>query len=258
MINSEKILLAHYFPPEIEAQYQYRNYEFLYELFSDVTRGGFRASMKKLVEKKYIDRISLNNRSVFRLSSVGRMKLLMLYPVLAFKEQKKENRDSQGCFCILLKAPIKDAHFNLLRSHLIRNSFVFVSRGVYFSYQAIVNETFLNELVSNYSSSILLVNVKEFSLGSVDSLINVNQQTEKVKKTLSELSSNFSSLLSQKSTKKNELITKKYNLFDSFEKTEKLLANLDHIFSDKKNIKPLVNSIFDSYSKVIKSLYFSQ
>jgi DNA-binding transcriptional regulator PaaX len=258
MINSEKILLAHYFPPEIETQYQYRNYEFLYELFSDVTRGGFRASMKKLVEKKYIDRISLNNRSVFRLSSTGRMKLSMLYPALAFKDQKKENKDFQGSFCILLKAPNKDAHFNLLRSHLIRNGFVFVNRGVYFTYHHQINETFLNELLSNYSSSILLVSIKEFSLGSIDSLLRMNEHSEKVKKSLSEVSSSLVALLGQNSNKKNLLITKKYNLYAAFVKAEELIRDLDNSFSEKKAIKSLVNSIFDSYSKVIKSIYFSQ
>lgn len=154
---SKKLLLTMY---SLQEEKILRNYPFFEKVFPELSAGGIRSMIKKLVDHNYVEKIELNRKLYFQLTSVGRKKVEEDYSVLRPKKRKQ----SLSNFLILLSdsADLYDPQFSKLKKRLLALKCTRVMRGVYLYGTVSFDDSLHSELIRYYSQSVIVVEIKQF------------------------------------------------------------------------------------------------
>lgn len=254
--KTSQLLLSSFCPSGFSQEKGLRNYQFYYDLFSDLTEGGIRSSIFQLVERRYLKRLSLNGQSFFRITDAGIGKLSLLHPSLRIKERKKG--DVRGHLLILLKPTIHDPHFLKLRKAISDQMFYQVTRGVYFYSFPVLPAQLLSLLLDKYSSSVSIAEVKDFSLAIPDENDLSFQKKKEALEAISRVSKSMLKLIGTESPVNKSNYQSKI-VIEQFLKLliEIFQPNYCSFFEDKTIKDPIFQAI-ENWNDLIELHYFSQ
>ncbi len=141
----------------------FKSYEYLASLFPELSPGGLRSTMKKLCDDGWVQKTMTANRTFFQLTQAGKYQVLDLYPFLKLSKRKS----GQPLHLIIAtKPPSHDPQFLHLRTLLAKQHALKVTRGVYILLQS-PEENLLNTLIKRYTTSVLMVAIKDIVLGEL-------------------------------------------------------------------------------------------
>lgn len=141
----------------------FKSYEYLASLFPELSPGGLRSTMKKLCDDGWVQKTMTANRTFFQLTQAGKYQVLDLYPFLKLSKRKS----GQPLHLIIAtKPPSHDPQFLHLRTLLAKQHALKVTRGVYILLQS-PEENLLNTLIKRYTTSVLMVEIKDIVLGEL-------------------------------------------------------------------------------------------
>lgn len=262
--NTKHILLAHYDGSSTPGENTRRTYQFLYDVFSESSPEGVRTITNQLVQKKYLNRYQSEGKSIFELSQMGLQKIFKEYPILRTRSRKKElvtslkTNTSGFQLCVFLEPPQSDIGFRRLRKKIELLGGVQLARGNYVIPTQTSGSAFLDLLILEYSSSILLIECLEFSLGYPDRLLFQKQNQLKLIRSFSEISDQSLKLLENFGNKKDSLFKMKYKMSSFFYSIIEELDNQQYLFPGEKKELQVILQAFSNWSVLVKNIYFSR
>ncbi len=216
--NTYKLLFSLYTPPEYTGESsEYRTYEFLYDVFKDMSKGGLRSSMKRLCDKQFVQRLTVSNETYLRLTQTGKTVVESKYSVCTYLKQSKTSL--QWTVCILLRSPTFDSGFRALTVELEKDNCLRVHRGVYIKLGKI-RSSLRNLLVNTYSDCVLLLYNPQVQVGDFQVLYEKCMSDIIHFSKLSSISNKLNDLLAKRSKNKSSIHQQKsvfYNQFALFE-----------------------------------------
>lgn len=255
-LNTQDILLSSFSLPDFPQEKKMRGYQFYYDLFSDLSGGGVRSLIYQMVQKRLLQRISLNGQSFFQITNVGISKLTLLHPGLSRNSRKKG--DTRGHVLVLLQYPDYDPHFFKLRKKLKQFSFVQMTRGVYYYSFATLPHDFFESLLENYPSSVCLIEAKSFSLASPEEDHSRFLQKKNFKINASGIISKLSKVIKNRDDKKSSSYEQKLIISTVFQELKSIVTDSDNLILEEKELQELFFQIIDLWSELVKNVYFSQ
>lgn len=252
--NTVQILLSSYSLSGVSQEKNLRSYQFYYDVFSEMSEGGVRSSVFQLVEKGYLKRLTLNGQSFFRITDAGISQLGLLLPGLRIKERKKG--DIKGWLLILITPPRHDPHFIKLHQVIKKHLFKSVVRAVYFYPFSAIPESVFELLLSRYSSSLSLVEVKDFSLAIPDLENDLINSKNNISEASSSVSKQLSLLIGNSDIKKRPIYQSKASIIKTFHFICEFLDHEQVVFLEDRSARDLFYQMLDQWNQLIFEIYF--
>lgn len=254
--NTKLLLLSCFYSPESSQETRWRGYEFFYDLFSDLTEGGVRSIIFDLVKKGYLKRFYVNGKSFFEITATGISKLTLLFPGVKMGSRKKA--EGEGHILIFISSPKHDVNFQSLRNKLKHHFFVQLTKGVYYSSLFTLPAEIFELLLNKYSSSVVLLTVKSFSLAFPDSENNPLTVKNNLKKTLSETSSRFDRMIDSSVENKNISYQLKMSVSSSFKNLSVVLETHQNLLLEDRQLQELFFQAYFKWTILVSKVYFSR
>jgi len=252
--NTQRILLSLYLPTEEGEENTYLPYGFIYDLFPQYTESGLRSIVNLLIKKNYVLRLTRNNQTLLYLSQIGVSKVLEAYPSLQLNYQKGVKSAFSVCCCYA--APEHDPQFRKLRLVCLKYSGYQIMRGVYlFPFDPLPSE-FFYLLLNKYSSNVVVMSLRQFSLGDPKLFSGLTQPLHNSHRSLSEISEMISQLLAIKAEKKVTIYREKSKILNTFANLEEMLTTLERLPPEEINQQKLLLKVFTQWAKAARRLYF--
>jgi len=206
--NTQKILLALFTPERAMApvltQAQLR------PVVAEMTDSGFRSLLMYLEKQNRIYKQRVFSQNSYGLTNQGREELNALFPAL---QSKWLTWDRNWMLLTFLEAPKSDPHFRYLRSLLLKERALPLTRGVF-----IVPDTFTEETLrvcsTLYRGAVAIASVSEWQMGVDNPFINDYYDLTPLAEVYSSISKECGLLLEADGAKKG-LIKRDNNLVSS-------------------------------------------
>ncbi len=215
--NSKKILLFLY-PSTDEPVWL--TFHQLHELVPHLSVPGLQSSLFLLDKKDFlrIDRTQANWQ--YSLSSYGQSYLEELFPALS--SQIGERYEAWSVF-IFLQAPATDKNFRYLRSYLIENKAVALTRAVYL-YPGLLSAKIRSDLQNSYKNAVLVLKVSDWLFGDDFKVIGQKAELHDLFELYSSISKELDRLIDIKAVKKSLTKQEKTAFFSALSRFLELLA----------------------------------
>lgn len=211
--NTQKILLA-LFTPE-QALAPVLTQEQLRPVVAEMTDSGFRSLLMYLEKQNRIYKQRVFSQNSYGLTSQGREELDSLFPAL---QSKWQSWDRSWMLLTFLEAPKSDPHFRYLRSILLKEQALALTRGVFIKPDTFTSET-LRICQELYRGSVAIGSVQNWQMGVDNPLVSDYYDLSPLAEVYSSISKESSLLLSADVSKKGLIKKDKYfisSIFDRF------------------------------------------
>lgn len=192
--NTKKLLLFLY---PTQDQVWWLTFTQLHRLLPQLSVAGLRSALFLLDKREFlrIDRTGSEWR--YALSSHGQSFVAGLFPVFSVTTKQ----DLAWLLLVFLQAPSSDRNFRFLRSHLLNNQGIQLTRGVYLLPEISVDKV-QEELRHSYKNSVLLLRVGEWLFGDDYKIIGQKAGLSDLASVYSSISRELDRLISVKLQKK--------------------------------------------------------
>ena len=215
--NSKKILLFLY--PSLENPI-WLSFEQLQQLVPHLSVAGLQSSLFLLDKKDYLRTDRTQRECRYSLSSYGQSYLEQLFPALSMGDGTRMRTWS---IFIFLQAPSTDKNFRYLRSYLIENKAVGLTRAVYL-YPGELSEKINTDLQNSYKNAVLVLKVSDWLFGDDFKVIGQKAQLQDLFELYSSLSKELDRLINIKTTKKSFTQQEKTAFFSALSRFLELLT----------------------------------
>lgn len=219
--QSKKLLFAHWTPDQSQAAL-WCSYPFLYAAAADLSAGGVRSLLFRLVQASLLKKNQRNGQVYFELTEMGRQQLVIDYPVCRPKSRKQ---GIQWVFCLVMSSTARDKDYRELRQRLEAHGFYHLNRGIFASPDE-VSEELRNYLTRKYGFSLLLVKGNDVLVGDVSAFLEKKIVGGDIDASFSSVSSEIGRLLDKLKYKKSIDDQLKNHIFSTFTMVEESAAQL--------------------------------
>lgn len=204
--NAQKILLALYksraeVPTTLDVSR-------LRKVVPDLTETGYRSLLLYMSNKDYIFRERILGSTSVGITELGQRSLTAIFPAL---DTSWDTWKGEWVVLLFLTAPKTDLHFRYLRSLLIQENALPITRGVYLTARSF-SDKILREVEVSYPKSIALLSVNSWLKGVDRPLIFSYYGITGLVDSYSGISKEIDLLLEKKAQNKDSFNQSKFNL----------------------------------------------
>jgi hypothetical protein len=243
--NARKILLWLY--SEDLRQPFVSNYEQLELVIPELTRPGLRSMIRYLSGKQLVRTEMVNNRALVSITRHGTDQLKQLFPVFSYSADAWQGKWSALVF---LRAPKTDAGFRYLRSVLLEETAVPVSRGVYL-YPGEFPEKIVRVCRELYVGAVIIITIADWQFGDERSMIVDSFSLSAVAETYSGVSREANRLLQVRNVQKGSYQTLKKEIPSVFNRLFSIISQdtglTHHYFRDTARPTEILTKLQQSF-----------